>query len=172
MSIINRLSFRLMALVHHDIYGLLRDPANALTLAGVKEGQTVLEVGCGPGFFTVEAARMVGENGSVIALDINPVAMEWIQWKIEQAGVSNIEPLLAEAGRTGLADASVDLAFVFGLELDGRAMEPIYRELHRVLKTGGTLAIEGKGRPPREQFRHVQGPPELLTFTISRYEKV
>jgi len=46
-----------------------------LTRMGVQEGLTVLEVGCGPGFFTIPAARMVGE-GTIYALDVHPMMTE------------------------------------------------------------------------------------------------
>jgi ubiquinone/menaquinone biosynthesis C-methylase UbiE len=64
-----------MSLVHEDLYGLFRDPYKALRAAGLEPGQKVLEVGCGPGFFTVPAAKTVGQGGIVYALDVNPLAI-------------------------------------------------------------------------------------------------
>jgi predicted methyltransferase len=57
----NEMNFKMMAFVHETLYGLFRDPTKALRDAGLEAGQTVLEVGCGPGFFTVPVARIVGE---------------------------------------------------------------------------------------------------------------
>ncbi|MBE9471268.1 MAG: methyltransferase domain-containing protein, partial [Chloroflexi bacterium] len=72
----NRMHFKMMSLVHETLYGLFRDPYKALNAAGLEPGQKVLEVGCGPGFFTIPAAKTVGEKGSVCALDISPLAIE------------------------------------------------------------------------------------------------
>jgi len=79
----NRLNFKMMSFVHETLYSLFRDPYKVLNAAGLEPGQRVLEVGCGPGFFTILAAKIVGE-GSAHALDVNPLAVERVQQKIEQ----------------------------------------------------------------------------------------
>ena len=104
MSVSDRLHFRMMSLVHETLYGLFRDPYKALDAAGLEPGQKVLEVGCGPGFFTIPAARIVGEKGSVYALDVSPLAVERVQQKIEKEGATNVETILADAAQTGLPD--------------------------------------------------------------------
>lgn len=144
MTTTDRLHFKMMSFVHETLYGLFRDPYQALQRAGLKTGQDVLEVGCGPGFFTVPAARIVRETGSVHALDINPLAIARVQQKIDQAGVTNVTTVLADAAETSLPDQSFDLIFVFGLSHSVGDWENILRELHRLLKPAGTLAIEGQ----------------------------
>ena len=93
MTLVDRINFRLLSLIHDDLYGLIRDPEADLKAAGVQAGQRVLEVGCGPGFFTAPAARIVGKQGSLVALDINPLAIEKVERKIESgAGSPRGEP--------------------------------------------------------------------------------
>lgn len=167
MTIAEEVRFRMMSLVHEDLYGVFRDPYKALRAAGLEPGQEVLEVGCGPGFFTVPAARIVGEEGSVHALDINPLALERVRQKVEREGVTNVSIVLADAGRTGLPDESFDLIFAFGL---GRAIggaDWIMAELHRLLRPRGTLSIEGRLRPPADLFQ-----PTKTEGRISRYKKL
>ena len=82
-------------------------------LLDLPTGHKVDKNGCGPGFFTVPAARTVGEAGSVCALDINPLAVEKVQRKVEEAGLTNVETVLADAAQTGLPDAAFDLVFQF-----------------------------------------------------------
>ena len=163
----NRLHFKMMSFFHETLYGLFRDPFKVLVNAGLEPGQRVLEVGCGPGFFTLPAAHIVGEKGSVLALDISPAAVEHVRRKIREAGVTNAEVILADAASTGLPAASFDLAFVFGFARARGDMTAIWRELHRLLKPGGILSVEGRLRPPKEffEFSKRQG-------RISRFSKV
>ncbi len=152
MSRTDKMNFKMMSFVHETLYGLFRDPYKALHDAGLEAGQTVLEVGCGPGFFTIPAARIVGVGGTVLALDINPVAVEHVRRKIEEAGVTNSKVIPANAAQTDLPDQSFDLIFVFGFARAVGGMAAIWPELHRLLKPGGTLSVEGQLRPPSRLF--------------------
>ena len=164
MSRPNELHFKMTSFVHETLYGLFRDPDKALKAAELEPGQKVLEVGCGPGFFTVPAARIVGEEGSVLAFDINPAAVEHVRRKIEEAGVTNARVIVADAARTELPAGSFDLAFVFGLARPIGDMASIWTELHRLLKPQGTLSIEGWLRPPERLFRFVKRQGRIAQF--------
>jgi len=163
-STTDRVHFKLMSLVHETLYGLFKDPYKALNAAGIKPGQKVLEVGCGPGFFTVPAARMVGPKGSICALDMSPSAIERVQQKIEKAGATNVETLLSDAARTGLPDESYDLVFLFGLDHAKGDMKGIMTEMHRLLKPGGILSIEGRLQVPNQLFRRVESQGRTSQF--------
>ena len=51
---------------------LFVNPVRLLEKMGVKEGQKIIDIGCGPGFFTIPASKIVGEDGFIFALDILP----------------------------------------------------------------------------------------------------
>jgi ubiquinone/menaquinone biosynthesis C-methylase UbiE len=163
----NRMNFRMMSFIHETLYGLLRDPYKVLNAAGLEPGQEVLEVGCGPGFFTIPAARIVGEKGNVLALDVNHLAVEHVRQKIETEHVSNAKTMLANAAQTDLPDQSFDLTFLFGLARPIGDMGKMWSELHRLLKPKGTLSIEGRLRPPIELFQ-----PVTRQGRISRFRRV
>lgn len=156
MSRPNRLNFKMMSFVHETLYGLFRDPHKALKAAGLEPGQDVLEVGCGPGFFTIPAAKIIGQEGSVLALDVNPLAVEHVQQKIEAEHVTNARTMLANAAQTDLPDQSFDLIFVFGVAHPIGSMEAIWAELGRLLKPDGTLSVEGRLQPPEDLFRQAK----------------
>ena len=153
-----------MSFVHETLYGLFRDPYKALNAAGLEQGQKVLEVGCGPGFFTIIAARIVGEVGSVLALDLNPFAVEHVRQKIAAAGMTNAKTMLANVIRTDLADQSFDLIFLFGFPRLIGDMDKIWIELHRLLRPEGTLSIEGRLRPPFGLFYSVKRKGKISQF--------
>src|SRR3972149_10768034 len=63
-------------------------PTKILQGAGIRPGMKVLEVGCGTGFFTLTAAQMLGEQGSLIAMDMLPISVEAVTKKVQAAGLS------------------------------------------------------------------------------------
>lgn len=164
VPIADRVHFAMMSLVHETIYGWVRDPYESLQAAGLAAGQRVLEVGCGPGHFTVAAAQITGPTGSVCALDINPLAIERVEEKLKKQRVTNVTTVLADAARTWLPDAHFDVVFVFGLRHHSDRMRD---ELCRVLKPGGILATEGILWPAAESLQ-----PIGQRGNIHRFRKV
>jgi ubiquinone/menaquinone biosynthesis C-methylase UbiE len=88
-----------------------------------------------------------------------------VEQKVEEAGATNAEVLLANAADTGLAERSFDLAFVFGLGHVVGNLGDIWAELHRLLKPGGTLSIEGQLRPPSKLFRPLGHNGRIAQFS-------
>ncbi|MCK4475789.1 MAG: class I SAM-dependent methyltransferase [Methanophagales archaeon] len=136
-------SFKIISLMHDNpLLPIFRNSYRLLKAAGLKPGQKVVEVGCGPGFFTIPAARIVGEEGFVYAVDVHPLAIERVKEKIEKEGIKNVGPILANASDTGLPDRSIDIAFIFGLRYIAGGLENVIAEIHRILKPGGVLSFE------------------------------
>src|SRR5512138_152385 len=79
----------------------------------VTEGQKVIDIGCGPGFFTAAMARLVGESGKVMAVDLQPEMLEMMKAKMERLGLSSlVAPCLAtESGMNVPEPCSFGLAF-------------------------------------------------------------
>ena len=139
----SRFSFWIITLVHDNpLLPALRNPYKLLRAAGLKQGQKVLEVGCGPGFFTIPAAKIVGEEGLIYAIDINPFAIRRVEKKIGKEGLKNVKPSLTNASNTGLAESSIDLAFLFGLPYVAGGLGNVMSEMHRILKPGALLSLE------------------------------
>src|SRR5688500_2104736 len=65
-----------------------------LTNLGVKRGMTICDMGCGNGFYTNKLAKMVGEEGHVYGVDIQPEMLELLNERADKDGVKNITPVL------------------------------------------------------------------------------
>ena len=108
---------------------------------GIQPGERVLELGPGPGAFTVGAAERAGPEGRLIAVDIQPVMIARVDQRVQEAGVTNVETHVASAHCLPLGDGSVDRAFLITVlpEIPDRARA--LAELRRVLRPGGVLSI-------------------------------
>ena len=136
-------AFKIMSLIHDNpLLWIFKDPYKSLKAAGLKSGQNILEIGCGPGFFTIPAAKIAGEKGVVYALDNHPLAIKSVQKKVKKEGIENVETILSDATKTELPDKSIDVAFLFGFVHRADGLEDIFSELHRVLKPESILSIE------------------------------
>lgn len=127
----------------HDnpLLPIIRNPYKILKRAGLKPGQKVLEVGCGPGFFAIPAAKIVGNEGFVYAIDVHPLAIQRVKNKTDKEGTNNVKPILANASETGLPDQSINLAFLFGLPYIAGGLENVLTESYRILQPGGTFSF-------------------------------
>jgi ubiquinone/menaquinone biosynthesis C-methylase UbiE len=117
-------------------------PMNILRGADILPGQTVLEVGCGTGYFTLPAARLIGEQGYLVAMDVVPESVELVSQKVQMANLRNVRVVKGDALDTGLDAESFDTVLLFGVI--PAPMLPLTRllpEMHRVLKVEGGLAV-------------------------------
>lgn len=120
----------------------LMPPEKTLQGAGIKPGQTVLEVGCGSGFFTLPAAKMIGGSGHLIAMDPLADFVDKVTGKVRDAGLDNVEVIRHDALDTKLPAASIDAVLLFGvLPFPTLPLDRLLPEMHRVLKPEGVLAV-------------------------------
>lgn len=142
----SKLAFKIMALIHdnplrrkfYKVFSTLED-------TGLKSGQTVLEVGCGPGFFTIPAAKIIGEQGKLYALDIHPLAIESTTLKIKKEKLTNTETVLADITNTNFSNNFFDLIFLFGVPRMIRNelfLNDLIKESYRILKPKGIISIK------------------------------
>jgi len=117
-------------------------PAAILNGAGIRPGQTVLELGCGTGYFTLPAARLIGDQGRLFAMDVLSESTRLVSRKVHLAGLKNVCLVRGDAVRIGLNDESFDALLLFGVI--PAPMLPLARllpEVQRVLRPGGALAV-------------------------------
>ena len=115
---------------------------SVLDQVGIRPGERVLELGPGPGAFTVEAARRLGTEGRLIAVDIQPEMIAQVEKRVREAGLTNVETHVADAYHLPLEDASVDRAFLVAVLPEIPDQARALAELRRVLR--GPEPAEGK----------------------------
>lgn len=122
--------------------------AKTLERFALGPGQTVLELGPGPGYYSIEASRMIGPHGRLLCLDIQLGMLDVLAGRLAEAGAGNADLVVADATHLPLAAASVDRAFLVTVLGEVPDRDAALAELRRVLKPGGILGFaESLGDP-------------------------
>lgn len=137
------------------------DPVSIVRKLELAPGATVVDFGCGAGYFTFEAGKAVGAEGKVYALDILPTALEAVASRAKVLGLANIEGKranLEKLGGSGLQPESVDWVIMKDMLFQNQNKEVILHEVSRILRKEGKLFLmewmpEKKSMGPEEGIR-------------------
>ncbi|WDP91986.1 MAG: methyltransferase domain-containing protein [Desulfobacter sp.] len=124
----------------------MQDPVLLFDALGIRPGEEILDLGCGAGDYTLEAARRTGEGGCVTAVDHWPPTVDGMAAAAGARGLTQVRALKADLLHPPLpvAQNSVDLCMVFTVlhifDME-RFSDRVFRELARVIRPGGRLAV-------------------------------
>jgi ubiquinone/menaquinone biosynthesis C-methylase UbiE len=132
-------------------------PIEKVRKANIKQGDVILDYGCGPGSYTLAAVKEVGPNGKVIAVDIHPLALKKIKKRMGKMGYINFETIQTDCA-TELNDESVDKIICFDVLHGVPNKNEILNEFHRVLKSNAMLSFDD----------HHMNETEIIAFITSK----
>jgi ubiquinone/menaquinone biosynthesis C-methylase UbiE len=140
-----------------------QNPESILVLAGLRPGMTFVDLGCGNGFFALPAARAVGTDGRVLALDADPELVEELRQRAEERKVKN---LFASSGRAEdaiLCERCADIVFMGNVLHDFDDPALVLANARTMLRPGGVLVdLDWKDEPSPV------GPPMSIRFSAAR----
>jgi ubiquinone/menaquinone biosynthesis C-methylase UbiE len=156
-------AFRMMSAIFR-LRDMFVSPGNLLDEFHIREGQVVVDYGCGPGSYISRASKLVGENGKVLAVDIHELAIEAIERRALKENLPNVSAHLVVNGKCPLADDTADIIYAMDMfHMVGDA-KSFLRELNRISKPNGLLFIDN-GHQSREEARkkiHASGKWDIL----------
>jgi ubiquinone/menaquinone biosynthesis C-methylase UbiE len=140
-----------------------QDPEKILTLVSVVTGMVFIDVGCGDGYFALPAARRVGPQGKVYAVDSDAAAVERLREQAAREGLDNLFSEVREAEETVVCEGCVDYVF-FGIDLHGfRDPAQVLLNAKKMLRHEGHL-IDLDWKDESMEF----GPPQQKRFSIEK----
>ena len=131
----------------YSLARLLDTPIRRLYMAaiveriGIRPGERVLELGPGPGLFTVQAAQRAGPEGTLYAVDIQSEMIAAVEERVRAAEITNVETYVASAYEIPLADATIDRVFLIAVLPEIPDRRRALAEIRRVLVPGGVLSL-------------------------------
>ena len=114
---------------------------NPFSLGRLQPGESVLDIGCGAGFDTLQAAIQVGPSGRVISVDMTDAMLDKTRAGAVALGLTNIDVRRGFAEELPAEDATMDVVISNGVVNLCPDKMAVMREVHRVLKPGGRFQI-------------------------------
>ena len=139
----------------------------------IQEGMTVLDIGCGPGFFSIDMAQMVGKSGRVIAVDLQEGMLRKLRAKIQGTELDERITLhKSEENRMGVSE-EVDFALAFYVLHEIPNRKEFFEELKSILKPKGqALIAEPPFRVSKAAFKETIAKARDAGFTPAEGPKV
>ena len=137
-----------------------QNPEAILADIGLKPGFTFVDIGCGGGFFTLPAARMVGRRGKVYGLDVDARSITSLKELAAKEGLKNLNLTAGQAEESVICEQGADIVF-FGIVLhDFQDPARVLENARRMVKSAGKLVNLDWKKEPMDL-----GPPLKIRFS-------
>lgn len=127
--------------IDNPIRRRIQPPAKVVDWIGIQDSMYILEIGPGPGTFTIEAAKRVGEKGKALAVDIQPTVISKLKSRLQKDKITNVTAKVASAYELPFSGNTFDRVFMIAVLAEIPDKKKALLESKRVLKDNGLLAI-------------------------------
>jgi ubiquinone/menaquinone biosynthesis C-methylase UbiE len=107
----------------------------------IKPGQTVCDMGCGNGFYSLKLAKLVGPTGKILAVDIQPEMLHLLKVRAKEAELANVELIVGTTVDPKLPPAGIDLILCVDVYHEFSNPEEMLAAMRKSLKPGGRLVL-------------------------------
>jgi ubiquinone/menaquinone biosynthesis C-methylase UbiE len=112
-----------------------------LTNLGVKRGMAICDMGCGNGFYTLQLAKMTGDEGHIYAVDIQPEMLKLLNRRADEQGVRNVSPILGSFTDPRLPKGKIDLILLVDVYHEFSHPEQMLAAMRESLSPSGVCAL-------------------------------
>jgi len=137
---------------------------------------TVLDIGCGMGFFSLPLAKLVGEKGRVVCIDLQEKMIKDLLARAKKAGLTDrIDARVCSQSSLGVSDlaAKIDFALAFALVHEVPDKELLFSEIHSSMKPGAKLLLaEPRGHVSKLDFEKTVYIAQSMGFTVAEDLKI
>jgi len=139
----------------------------------VRPGQTAADIGCGPGFFTLPLAQMVGETGTVVAADLQAEMLARLRTRAARLKITNtIKYHLCEPERIGITE-NLDFILAFYMVHEVPSPNDFFQESRAMVNPGGRLLfVEPKFHVNRDEFQSMVALAETAGWRPESFPKI
>ena len=168
---------------YHGANWLIRDsreqeenPRKLIAALNVKRGQQICDFGCGNGYYALRLAPLVGAQGRVFAVDIQPEMLELLKERYEARGIKNVVPILAELDNPQLDETPLDLVIMVDVYHELSHPSEILGAIYEKLSPTGRIALvefrEEDPLVPIKPLHKMSQKQALKEFTANRFKLV
>ena len=135
------LAFKMMAFMF-NLTDKFKSPDKKLNPFNIQKGQSVVDWGCGTGRYLKQASELVGDSGTVYAVDIQHLAIESAATIAQKYNLKNIHPVLTDGKTVNIPPRTADLVYALDMFHMVKDTNAFLKELCRITKPDGTLLLE------------------------------